>query len=118
MLGLEDLKNRLMKIVSSTVSLFVRGRAVETPRFTYVTTLSRKTGGPDPDDFGKIYRDEQFGKEYIVQDLYVKSKSEPPFYAVYTITKLLLVLRKIYSTKKNFIRVVHLKLPISISKKT
>ncbi|MDD3029265.1 MAG: hypothetical protein PHS57_03155 [Alphaproteobacteria bacterium] len=110
MLNLKDLKNRLMKIVSSTVSLFIRGRAVETPRFTYVTTLSRKTGGPDPDDFGKIYRDEQFGKEYIVQDLYVKSRSEPPFYAVYTINEVITrPAEETYLDKEEFKRVVHLK---------
>ena len=88
MLDLEGLKNRLVKIISQTVNLFIRDRAVETPRFTYATTLSKKTGGPDPEDFGKLYRDEQFGKEYIVQDLYVKSKNEPSFYAVYTINEI------------------------------
>ena len=87
MLNLRILKDRLMKLISSTVAFFVRDRAVETPRFTYITTLSRKTGGPDPASFGKLYCDEMSSKEYIIQDLYVKSKTEPSFYAVYTINE-------------------------------
>jgi len=88
MLGLEDLKNRLMKVVLSTVSLFVRGRAVETPRFTYVTLFSRRTGGPDPDDFGTIYRDEKYGKEYLVDDFYFKPRSGSPRYSILSIEEI------------------------------
>jgi hypothetical protein len=88
MLGFEDLKNRLMKIVLSTVSLFVRGRAVETPRFTYVTLFSRRTGGPDPDDFGTIYRDEKYGKEYLVKDFYFKPRNESPRYSILSIEEI------------------------------
>lgn len=110
MLGLEDLKNRLMKIISSTVSLFGRGRAVETPRFTYVTTLSRKTGGPDPENFGKIYRDELSAKEYVVQDLYVKPRNEPPHYSVYTINEIIIrPAEETYFDTEEFKRVVQLK---------
>lgn len=110
MLGLEDLKNRLIKIVSSTVSLFIRDRAVATPRFTYVTTLSKKTGGPDPENFGKIYRDEQSGKEYIVQDLYVKPRNEPPRYSVYTINEVTVrPAEETYLDEETFKQAVNLK---------
>lgn len=88
MLGLEDLKNRLMMIVSSTVSLFIRGRAVETPRFTYVTLFSRRTGGPDPDDFGTIYRDEKYGKEYLVKDFHFKPRSGFSEYSLLSIEEI------------------------------
>lgn len=89
MLGLEDLKNRLMKIVSSTVSLFIRGRAVETPRFTYVTLFRKRTGGPDPDDFGTIYRDEKYGKEYLVKDFYFKPRDKAPEYSILSIEEII-----------------------------
>jgi hypothetical protein len=91
MLGLEDLKNRLMQFVSSTVNLFIRDRAVETPRFTYLSSLERKTGGPDPDELGlgDVYRDETSGKEYLVDDFYFNPKSEePPRYYVQSIDEI------------------------------
>ena len=90
MLGLEDLKNRLMKIVSSTVSLFVRDQAVETPRFRYVASLSKKPDGPDPDglDLGDVFRDEKSGKEYLVEDFYFKPRSGAPRHSILSIEEI------------------------------
>lgn len=90
MLGLEDLKNRLIKIVSSTVSLFIRDRAVETPRFTYVASLEEKSDGPDPDglELGEVYRDEKFGKEYLVAEYYFEPKDAPPHGSVFSIKEI------------------------------
>ena len=90
MLGLEDLKHRLMKIVSSAVSLFVRGRAVETPRFTYVASLSKKPDGPDSDglELGDVFRDKKSGKEYLVEDFYFKPRSGTPRHSILSIEEI------------------------------
>lgn len=91
MLNLEVLKNRLMQIISSAVNLFVRDRAVETLRFTYIASLSKKPDGPDSDNLGlgDVYRDETSGKEYLVDDFYFDPKSEePPRYYVQSIKEI------------------------------
>lgn len=74
MVNLEILKNRLMQFLSSTVSLFIRDRAVATPRFTYVTRLDKKDSGPDPESFGVVYRDEQTKTGYLIDQVTVTAK--------------------------------------------
>ena len=88
MLTFADLKDRLMVLVSSAVDRFLRDRSVSQPRFAFVDVFNKKSGGPDPESFGKIYRDEQSRKEYLVSDLYVGPKPKA-FYAVYSIKEVI-----------------------------
>lgn len=92
MIDLGDLKNRLFRMISSTVAFFIRDRAVETPRFTYVASFTRKPDGPDPDDvgLGDVYRDETTGKEYLIEDFYFNPKNEErPRYYVQSVDEII-----------------------------
>lgn len=86
MLALVDIKDRLASIAVAVNRLF-RECIVAEPRFTYVRRLTKKSG-PEPEDFGTIYRDERYGKEYLVDNLYVSGTTGPAFYAVYSIKEI------------------------------
>lgn len=86
MLALVDTKDRLASIAVA-VHRLIRECIVAEPRFTYVRRLTKKSG-PEPEAFGKIYCDQQSGKEYLVNDLYVSGTTGPNFYAVYSIQEI------------------------------
>lgn len=63
-------------MIIAIACLMKRACAVNEPRFTYVDFLRKKGAGPDPEDFGTIYRDKTSGKEYLVSDVFAPVKGK------------------------------------------
>lgn len=52
-----NIGNRLIPTIIAVACLMKRACAVNEPRFAYVDFLRKRTGGPEPENFGTVYHD-------------------------------------------------------------